>query len=65
MMAVKLIGVRNAEKITKQRKAQPKGAEKRRGRSNAKKESSDNSEEGLNSMSEEDDGVLNCIVMKM
>ena len=64
MTTAELIGVRNAEAVTKQRKARPKGVGTRKGRSKAKKESKDDSEEGLDSTSEEDDGVLDCIVVK-
>ena len=64
MTTAELIGVREAEEVTKQRKARQKGAGKRKGRSKAKKESTDDSEEGLDSTSEEDIGILDCIVVE-
>ena len=64
MTVVELIGVWEAEEVTKQRKARQKGAGKWKGRSKAKKESTDDSEEGLDSMSEEDIGILDCIVVE-
>jgi len=64
MTAAELIRVQEAEEVTKQRKAWQKGAGKWKGRSKAKKESTDDSEEGLDSMSEEDIGILDCIVVE-
>src|SRR5271154_2059289 len=64
MTATELIGVQGAEEVTTQRKAQQKGAGKRKGRSKAKKESTDESEEGLDSTSEDDVGILDCIVVE-
>ena len=64
MTAAELIGVQEAEEVTKQRKARQKGAGKWKGRSKAKKESTDDSEEGLDSTSEEDIGILDCIVVE-
>ena len=61
MTAAELIVVREVEEVTKQRKAPKKSAGKRKGRSNAKKESTDESEVKLDSTDDEDGEILGCI----
>lgn len=63
MTGAELIGVREAEEVTKQRKAPKKSAGKRKGKSKAKKESTDESEVGLDSTDDEDAEILDCIVV--
>jgi len=58
MTAVELIGVREAEEATRQRKASKKGTRKRNARSKAKKESSDESEYTTD---DEDVEIFDCI----
>ena len=64
MMATGLIGMKGAEEVTKQRKARQKSAEKRKGRSKAKKELTNGSEEGLDSASAEHVSISDCIVVE-
>ena len=61
MTGVELIGVREAEEVTKQRKAPKKGGTKRKGRSKAKKESSDKSEVYVDITDDEEVEILDCI----
>lgn len=64
MMAAELIGIREAQEVTKQRKAPKKSAQKPKGKSKAKKESTDESEVELNDTSDEDSEILDCIVVE-
>jgi hypothetical protein len=61
MTAVELIGVREAEETTKQRKASKKGSGKRNARSKMKKESSDESEADSYVTDDEDVEIFDCI----
>ena len=61
MTGAELIGVEEAEEVTKQRKGQQKGKGKWKGRSKAKKESSDESEVDSYSTDDEDVTILDCI----
>src|SRR5271163_2288607 len=63
MTGAELIGVREAEEVTKQRKAPKKSTRKRKGKSKAKKESTDESEAELDSTDDEDGEILDCIVV--
>ena len=65
MTAAELIGIREAEEVTKQRKAPKKGAGKRKGKPKAKKESSDESEAYLDSTDDEDVEILDCIEVEI
>ena len=60
-----MIGVREAEEVTKQRKAPKKGTAKRKGRSKAKKESSDESEVYVDITDDEEVEILDCIEVEM
>jgi hypothetical protein len=64
MTEAELIGVREAQEVTKQRKSAQKGKGKRRGRSKAKKESSDESEGDSDITGDEDVAILDCIVVE-
>jgi hypothetical protein len=65
MTGAELIGIREAQEVTKQRNALTKGAGKRKGRSKAKKESTDESEAELDITDDEDVEILDCIVVEM
>jgi hypothetical protein len=64
MTGAELIGIRQAQEVTKQRKAPKKSARKPKSKSKAKKESTDESEVELNSTSDEDSDILDCIVVE-
>ena len=59
-----MIGVREAQEVTKQRKALKKGTRKGKGKSKAKKELSDESEAYLDSTDDEVE-LLDCIEVEM
>jgi hypothetical protein len=64
MTGAELIGVREAEEMTKQKKVPKKGKAKRQGRSKAKKESSDESEADSYITDDEEVEMLDCIEVK-
>ena len=65
MTGAELIGIREAEEVTKQRKAPTKGIEKRKGRSKAWEiESSDESEAYLN-ITDDEVKIFDCIEVEM
>ena len=64
MTRAELIGVGEAQEVTKQRKSAQKGKGKQRGRSKAKKESSDESEADSYITDDEDVAILDCIVVE-
>jgi hypothetical protein len=64
MTAAELIGVREAQEVTKQRKAPKKGTRKGEGKSKAKKESSDESEAYLD-ITDDEVELLDCIEVEM
>jgi hypothetical protein len=64
MTAAELIGVREAQEVTKQRKAPKKGTRKGKGKSRAKKESSDESEAYLE-ITDDEVELLDCIEVEM
>jgi len=63
--AAELVGVRQAEEATRQRKAPKKVNGKRKRRSEATKESSDESDVSLDMTDDEDVEVLDCIEVEM
>ena len=65
MTGAELIGVREAEELTKQKKVPKKGKAKRQGRSKAKKESSDESEADSDIMNDAYVEILYCIAVEM
>ena len=65
MTATELIGIREAEEATKQRKVLNKGKGKRKGKCKAKKESSDESEADSYITDDEDVEILDCIEVEI
>ena len=65
MMAAKLIGVREAEEVTKQRNVPKRGAGKQKGKPKAKKEPTDESEAYLKTTNNEDVEILDCIEVEI
>ena len=65
MTGAELIGIREAEEVTKQRKAPKKGTGKRKGRSKAKKESSDESEPYVDITDDDNAEIFDCIEVAM
>jgi len=63
--AAELIGIREAEEATKQRKVLNKGKGKRKGKCKAKKESSDESEADSYIADDEDAEILDCIEVEI
>ena len=65
MTAVELIGVREAEEVTKQKKV-PKGTRKRKDKSKAKKELSDEESEAYLDITDDDNvKIFDCIAVEM
>jgi hypothetical protein len=64
MTGAELVGVREAQEVTKQRKAPKKGTRKRNTRSKVKKESSDESEADSYVTDDGDGDLLDCIVIE-
>jgi hypothetical protein len=64
MTEAELIGIQEAQEVTKQRKGPQKGKGTRKGRPKAKKESSDESEADSNIPDDEDVKLLDCIVVE-
>ena len=65
MTAAELIGVREAQEVTKQRKVPKRGAGKRQGKPKAKKESTDESEAYLDTTDDENVEILDCIEVEI
>jgi len=65
MTGAELIGIREAEEVTKQRKAPKKGTGKRKGRSKAKKDSSDESEPYVDITDDDNAEIFDCIEVAM
>ena len=65
MTGAELVGVRQAEEVTKQRKVAPKkGTGKWKGKSKAKKESSDESDVYVD-ITDDEVEILDCIEVEM
>ena len=62
MTAAELIGIREAQEVTKQRKAPKKGTGKRKAKSKAKEESSDESDAYVDITEVE---ILDCIEVEL
>ena len=62
---VKLIGIKEAQEATRQRKVPKRGKRKRKGRCKAREESSDESEVYLDIMDDEGVNMLDCIEVEM
>jgi hypothetical protein len=64
MTRMELVGVQKAEEVTKQRKAAPKGKQKRNTKRKVKKESSDESEADSYNTDDGEVEILDCIEVK-
>jgi ribosomal protein L19E len=65
MTGAELVGIREVQEVTKQRKARKKGPGKGKGKSKAKKESSDESDAYVDVTGNEVVEIFDCIEVEM